>query len=163
MRNPGDSPTVDYREIPSFGTSDERLTDRGWRVARIGTTHRDADALTQSNHRVLMRELAKADPGEDAHGVMHCSHWAVGWMDHIVVDPANAAVMKVIRDCAKRIDDYPVLDEFDYSDLSCELHADNRCGDDCSECESERSDHKRGDCRENCRLCADESKDDDDE
>jgi hypothetical protein len=128
---------VNYLTIPDFGTHDVRLRDLGWHVATIGTTHRDADTVTHSNHRTLVKILSEIDPDEEFHGLMHCGHWAVGWMDHIVVDPKHSPLVAKLQKCAKALEEYPILSEDDHSALECELHDSGNCGEYCSLCESE--------------------------
>jgi hypothetical protein len=127
----------DFRD---FGCADERVNEQGWKIVSIGGTHRDADVLTQSNHRVILRELAKLDPDEDAHGVMHAGHWAVGWVDHILVDPAREDLVKVLTEFESALSDYPIADEWDHSELELGWHDEGRCGDHCAHCEYERED-----------------------
>ena len=135
--------TIAARDVRSFATSDERLNRGGWEMALVGGVHRDSDAIDQSNARVLLRRLAAVDPDDTAHDTMRASHWAVGWYDHLIVDPSNAAVMAVLADAREELDGYPILDEMDWSDLECELHADGACGEGCSHCEDERDNPAR--------------------
>lgn len=124
------SVSIPVEKIPCFVCSDPRVNNRGWEFSKIGGTHRDADALAQSNHRVLLRLLREVDPDEAAHGTLEASHWAVGWYRHVVIDPSNEAVVKVMKESIEMLADYPILDECDFSDLECERHADNACSPD---------------------------------
>jgi hypothetical protein len=51
--------------------------------------------------------------------VERSSHWAVGWIDRLIVRPGSAAAEEAKRLRAK-LDDYPVLDEEDWSSLEIE-------------------------------------------
>lgn len=150
---------IDHRKVRDFGTCDERLTEQGWRMASIGGTHRDADTVDASNHRVLVAMLAKLDPDEEHHGIMHCGHWAVGWYDHVLIDPTCDALVQCIGECVAALDSYPILSDDDHSALECELHDDGVCGEHCGPCEGERQSHRYGDCHDDCKLCAEESSD----
>lgn len=151
--NSTDKITIKARDIRDFGTCDERLTRGTWEIALIGGNHRDADAVDESNARVILRELAKVDPEQNAHDTLGCSHWAVGWYDHLIVDVTNAAVMQVLRECADAIASYPLLDEHDHSALECERHDDGQCDEHCSLCECDRERHRNGECEDGCEDC----------
>ena len=46
------------------------------------------------------------------------SHWAVGWVEHIMVrDDAPESVISTAADIIAAIEDYPVYDESHYSEL----------------------------------------------
>lgn len=121
---------VEARKIPGFATSDERLSD-GWMIATIGTTHRDADTLTECNHDVLVDMLAEVDPDGSSHDTIRASHWGVGWVRHIIVDPANEAVLRVIGEAGCALEEYPILSESAYSEACMEAHIAGECGEDC--------------------------------
>ena len=71
--------------------------------------HRDSDSVSRSNWAVLERDYG------DAPGVFitRASHWAVGWVDTLRVDPKEASpdTLKALDDALARLEDYPVLDE----------------------------------------------------
>lgn len=131
---------TEARKIPSFACLDDRLDDGGWLIASIGTTHRDADSVTQSNHEVLCAMLDEIDPDGAAHDVLHCGHWAVGWCDHVIVDPLNEAVLRVIGEAGCALADYPLLSDDHHSNLESEWHEEGKCGEGCSFCECEKED-----------------------
>lgn len=151
---------AEARKVPSFATSDERLRSGGWMIALIGGTHRDADSVAQSNHEVLCERLTAADPEGGAGGsehwdVLRCSHWAVGWCDHVIVDPTNEAVMRVIAECGAALADYPILSDDHHSTLEHEWHEEGKCGEGCSfehcsQCATALHDHARGN---RCMSC----------
>jgi hypothetical protein len=127
--------TIAAHNVRNFACSEPRLNDDGWEMALVGGAHRDSDAVDKSNARVLAARLLKVDPDGLAHDYMRASHWAVGWYEHLIVDPSNAAVMAVLAAARESLDDYPILDELDWSDLECEMHADGQCYEGCSHCE----------------------------
>lgn len=130
--------TVAARNVPNFGTSDERLTDGGWEMALIGGVHRDSDAIDVSNAEELQLRLQAVDPEMTAWDTMSCGHWAVGWYDHLIVDPRHEGVMTVLANARDQLDCYPILNEMRWSDVECRMHADGACGEGCSHCESDR-------------------------
>lgn len=159
---------TEARKVPSFACGDPRLADPGkpvycdgrtkgggWMIATIGTTHRDATCLEESNHEVLCDMLAAVDPEHTAWDTLHCSHWAVGHVTHIIVDPANEAVLRVIGEAGCALADYPILSEDHHSALEMEWHEEGACDEHCSfehcrKCGDALQDHARGD---NCMSC----------
>jgi hypothetical protein len=129
---------IEVRKIPSFATSEERLNTGGWMIASIGGTNRDADLITASNHYTAADMLKEVDPDYAAHDWITCSHWAVGWVQHLIVDPTNEAVLRAVGEIGCALADYPILNELRYSEMELEWHSGGRCGEGCSYCEYER-------------------------
>ena len=149
-------------EMQSFACSDERVTEQGWLIVEA-TQHRDSDAVQISNHRVIERTLSEIDPDQKTWGVMRCGHWAVGWVDHFVVQPSSPAESKILELLISVDEEYAILDEMDCSEVEMERHDEQICDEHCSFCESDRLDHRRGDCKEDCRLCTEEAEEEEDE
>lgn len=148
-------------EMRNFGCSDARVTEQGWLIA-TATQHRDSVSVDVSNHRVIERKLTEIDPDQETWGVMHCGHWAVGWVDHFVVRPDSPAAAEIVESLAFIEDEYPILSDDDHSEVEMERHDEGICDEHCSLCESDRDDHRRGDCRDDCKLCEEESDDEED-
>ena len=129
---------INRSELRDFGTSDARINGGTWAIARIGSVHRDSDALDVANHESLIARLEAVDPDGAHHEVMHCGHWAVGWIDHVIVDVSHAGVMGVLATAMGDLEDYPILDEMHYSEVEQGMHEDGECREHCSECEYER-------------------------
>lgn len=160
MKTLDHSVTIPYTKLESFGTSDHRLRDLGWQIVAIGSVHRDSDTVAQSNHTVLCELLEKIDPNQDHWGLLQCNHWAVGWIDHIIVDTEHTELMQEIRECDNALADYPILSDDHHSQLEFDLHCDDSCGSDCSLCDSELGDHDSGRCEpETCKHCESETED----
>lgn len=97
---------------------------------------RDSDALVRSNYRCILRDLAEeaekiTDDTDEYVQEVHCSHWAHGWADHIAVRVLQdqdgeitvenlTPVFVVAVEAASALEDYPVHDESDYSELESE-------------------------------------------
>ena len=93
--------------------------------------HRDSDKITRSNFRVAMKAIKtieakypdwKACPDVDNEPDMivnpYESHWAVGHVEWIGIHRnAPAELIEACEDMLERIEDYPLLDESDHSDL----------------------------------------------
>lgn len=81
-----------------------------WFIA-IGT-HRDADALTRSNFRVIRDDLSERFPDDVM--VESFSHFLVGWTEAVLVRPDSDAY-RVAEEWESKLADYPVADEEDWS------------------------------------------------
>lgn len=94
---------------------------RGWLVAY--TLTRDGDALSRSNFRCFLKLLGgKGTEGakgsqEVAEGVTieEAKHWACGWIQYLVIDPSRPDLVAIAEQALARLEDYPVLDEEDWS------------------------------------------------
>jgi hypothetical protein len=128
----------------SFGYSGELPLFESWGLTF--SVHRDSDALERSNFRRIREDigehadvLARMSGAEDATAEQYvdtvsCSHWAVGWMDHlavrVLIDPDGeitpeniTPVFKAATDIAVDLrDEYPAYDEDDLSDVESEDH-----------------------------------------
>lgn len=95
--------------------------DRGdWPI--VLTITRDSECLDLSNFRVAQRMLDKVGAA-DCYAVERSSHWAVGWLDRLLIDPACVAARECAESIHARLEDYPVLDEDDWA----------QCEDDCAQ------------------------------
>lgn len=123
------------RQLPSG----HRLVQDGWVLFPCGI-HRDSDALARSNHRFALRKLMAAagypDVAEDCHriayvgrddvqthheatgvlfGIASFRHWAVGWIDEIVIDSTWEEGLALRDEIETALENYPILDEHDYA------------------------------------------------
>lgn len=94
-----------------------------WAV--IYTCNRDSRLLDQSNAAVIAKAMLPFAEGDDPDVVFEShSHWAVGHVDGFSVRVfKRGRVTKAFRtyhELAERMDDYPVLDESDYSEREYE-------------------------------------------
>lgn len=83
-----------------------------WLIAL--TQHRDSDALERSNWEVITETMTRWHPDDVA--IERSSHWAVGWVEYLLVRPGTPAVVSA-EGWAERLADYPVADEQHYSAL----------------------------------------------
>lgn len=95
----------------------------GVRDARCVSVHRDATLLEVSNWEVITDDMLKRYP-RYCH-VESFGHWAVGWIDYLVVrlttksgKPTIAA--HAIKEWIDRLDDYPIADSDDLSQRESE-------------------------------------------
>lgn len=83
--------------------------------------HRDSDELTESNFRSAMKRLESlpAFDGESRLEVRE-SHWAVGWVEWIAIHADDTEALKAADEMAASLENYPILDEEDFSSLEQE-------------------------------------------
>jgi hypothetical protein len=99
--------------------------------------HRDSDIRDRSNFDVVLGILTEKYGEADPDGlwwVNHASHWAVGWVDQIMVriliDPESDDkfdednITPIFKECMELLEEvtlnYSVLDDMHYSDLEYE-------------------------------------------
>ena len=108
---------------------DKEITDaENWSV--IYTQHRDSGLLDQSNAAVITKAMQPFAEGDDPDVVFEShSHWAVGHIDGFSVrvfkDSKITEAFQKYHDLAEQMDDYPILDESDYSDREYEATLEN--------------------------------------
>jgi hypothetical protein len=78
--------------------------------------HRDSDILTRCNWKVLIRRLDALEL-EDAYVAESESHWAVGWVEHLLINPACQAAIDIAESALEAIEDYPALDDEAWSEM----------------------------------------------
>ena len=82
---------------------------------------RDSDCLEQSNFATMLKLLG----GEsDIVTVVRESHWAVGWVEWIAIEADGTdesdKALQIADEAKARLEDYPVLDEDDFSEREME-------------------------------------------
>ena len=74
--------------------------------------HRDSDCLAESNFHTALKRLG----GEsDTVTVNRFHHWAVGWIEQIFIHQDDETALRRADSMLESLDDYPVLDESDFS------------------------------------------------
>lgn len=111
MTAPGMTPTLDARELVTIrGAHSHNACYYGdhpdWLIAAART--RDADVLDESNFDATVR--AMVGPSGEDWDIERSSHWAVGWVDYLIVRPGSDCET-VALDIARRLEDYPVVDD----------------------------------------------------
>jgi hypothetical protein len=94
-------------------------TWENWYSAGFGQS-RDSDHLEASNFQyALERLLALSTVLELEDGptvqIVRENHWAVGWIEWIAIHKSNTVALQMARQLCKRANDYPILDEEDFS------------------------------------------------
>jgi len=104
-----------YREFrptgfDAAGLGADRLGIGEWYVIPAAR-NRDSGPLEESNFQTALQAVG----GEGADVQVHrFGHWACGWFEIVIVRPATAAAERA-AELEARLEDYPVLDEEDYS------------------------------------------------
>jgi hypothetical protein len=83
--------------------------------------HRDSDVLAESNFYSLLRRLGRES---ETVKVIRESHWAVGWVEWIGIHKSDDSGLRIAAECLDQLEDYPILDESDYSrreEEACDL------------------------------------------
>jgi len=87
----------------------------------IATRTRDSSNLELSNWDEIRSRLERAGAEilQDGEGTCYdwrAGHWACGWVEYLMLAPnAPQALLDVGADCLLELEDYPILNEDDYS------------------------------------------------
>lgn len=98
--------------------------------AIIYTHHRDSGLLDQSNAAAVAAKLEPFTDGDDPDAVPERHrHWACGWIDGFSIRVFRSGeitdAFRTYHELSRRLDDYPVLDETDYSNRQYEATLQN--------------------------------------
>ena len=78
---------------------------------------RDSDEIARSNWRFITGEILRDYPDDAV--IESVSHWAVGWVEYLLIRPGSPAV-KVMSDWNDVLDIYPIANDKDYEQLVAE-------------------------------------------
>jgi hypothetical protein len=101
------------------------------RWAIFYTSRRDAGLLDQSNHAEIAKLLAPFTDGDDPDVVAEShSHWAMGHVDGFAIrvldkDGQITDAFKEFCSIKEKLDDYPILNESDYTEREYEATLEN--------------------------------------
>jgi hypothetical protein len=107
------------REFGYHGDNEEMF--QTWTVGPT-ILSRDSSLLEKANAKALVRELEAKPEFEDEWEIVGCSHWAVGWVDHLsfrVKDGEDkpTAILAWLNDWYAALNDYPVADDDLHSEM----------------------------------------------
>ena len=85
--------------------------------------NRDSEALSRSNFRVIVRDLRAVDARVT---VERFGHWAVGWIDEVVVPISNPGVVQRIESWVTQLEGYAAADDYDLAELEAEEQAESQ-------------------------------------
>lgn len=86
----------------------------------VYTHHRDSSILEERNWAAMLAELG-GEGGTTA--VERSGHWAVGWVEYLVLHPRATKKLRRAVELTEALEDYPVLDEEDLSECEYEAYS----------------------------------------
>lgn len=89
----------------------------GWLCGLTRT--RDSDTLAESNFESALNRLGGESDNVEVH---RFGHWACGWLERIMVK-ADTDQARELYSIYKDLENYPVLDDSDYSERECEYQS----------------------------------------
>jgi hypothetical protein len=93
----------------NYSGPEPEIADWVWVVSR----GRDSDLVTESNWDVALEMLG----GKGRHvKVEQFGHWGCGWFEILCVNPASKRKLKVALEIVQCLEQYPLLDDSDYSE-----------------------------------------------
>jgi hypothetical protein len=118
-----------WRKFESFGWHDRPDDADGWAI--VYTNNRDSGLVDESNAKAIAKAMQPYLEAEDPDVLPeHHGHWACGWVDGYSIrvydgrgEPTEA--FKAWCDLHARLEDYPLLDEEDYSSREYEATLEN--------------------------------------
>lgn len=110
-----------------FGNNKEMF--KTWALGPV-IEHRDSGLLDQSNAAMLRKALKDRGFTKRDYYISESSHWAVGYVTHLTYRVVNkngkaSKIARFLKAWWKGLDNYPVADEFDYSERESEATYDN--------------------------------------
>ena len=100
------------------GSNDDMFAT--WSLGQI-IRHRDSDVRSLSNAYALKKYLQEDPSLSEDWEVTGCSHWLVGWVDHLSFRAVEAdgktptRIFRVLTEWFAALNDYPIADDEDYS------------------------------------------------
>ena len=82
---------------------------------------RDSDTLELSNFATAFEMLGGEEIADLE--IHRMGHWACGWVETITVNPKNIELLTKAWEIKQALENYPVLDDMDYSNREHEAHA----------------------------------------
>jgi len=81
----------------------------------VVSKHRDSEYIAQSNFECALKLLGGENPPKVI--VAHFSHWAVGWIESIMVHQDAEDELGIAHNIVNDIEKYPVLDDDHYCEM----------------------------------------------
>jgi len=116
------------------------ILEVGYVLAGFGI-HRDSDPLDESNYYVAMNVLIDSIPEMNISDINYLGrpwvdaypqdapitiasfkHWGVGWIEELMIRADRQDLLDVADGILEELEDYPVLDEYDYSMREWEIN-----------------------------------------
>ncbi len=94
-----------------------------WFVGPCSIT-RDSELLSVSNWETMLKCLEEKDPDGEGHEVHRFGHWGPGWFEIVLIRPDSACFVEC-EEIEGALENYPVLDESDYSEREWTQHGED--------------------------------------
>lgn len=82
--------------------------------------HRDSDCLSRANYDATKEILGAIEGADEFLSEERSNHWAVGWVDYLIIDPSWDAGVRKAGEIRSELEDYPVVDEEKWSEYEME-------------------------------------------
>jgi hypothetical protein len=117
--------TVSLHASPNFRKSLKKVSAET-EMSMVEVT----DLLSTELTPCRIKELKSKPEFEDEWKIVTCIHWAVGWVEHLAFkaideDGKPTKMFEFIQEWSDALDDYPIADESDYSELEYETAIEN--------------------------------------
>lgn len=83
---------------------------------------RDSNTLEESNYYTTKALLAHLNTEANINDEVidtitenRCHHWLVGWCEDIMIHESNIDALRMAEGIMKGLEDYPILDDYDYT------------------------------------------------
>ena len=105
-------------QLESVREQSDRLNRDGWSNTYWGDRDdwlivagrsRDSAALERSNFESIEAALNAVNP--DGVAIERASHWSVGWVESLLIDPSDARLVSTAEEIRAALEDYPVVDD----------------------------------------------------
>ena len=87
---------------------------------------RDSSILDMSNVQKI-KQIFGIENREDEQNITieRASHWAVGWIDYIIINPENEEFVKLGEEIQEKLEAYSILDDDLYNDMQWQEYEKN--------------------------------------
>jgi len=110
----------DLTRYSDFAYWGERPLFDTWGIWKSQALTRDSGIVTESNWSEILKALNEIEPEGENWEIFQANHWACGWIDQIIYNTENKEIAEKLLEIECSINDYPVLNEMDWSDRVCE-------------------------------------------
>jgi hypothetical protein len=105
--------------LDGWGNYSGGMERADWVVVPVGR-NRNSEILQESNFDVALERLGGESKNVEIH---RFGHWGCGWFELILVNPKSKKHVKIALEIKNDLDDYPVLDDSDFSEREREYQS----------------------------------------
>lgn len=105
---------VECLEWPTYKDGFVYYGELNKKIWGFGYSHnRDSDLLQESNWDSMVKEMTRRNSRSIE--IMYCNHDLCGWVEYLMINTNHKKAMYRLFGLLKQLEDYPVLDEEDWS------------------------------------------------